>query len=315
VIGGLSITLFLDRDGVPTLVEVKRSPDTRIRREVIRQMLDYAANAVVYWPINTIQAAFTARCQSDGLDPAKVLQEFLGPQNAGEFCQLAKTNLQARRVRMVFVADIIPQELRRVVEFLNEQMDPAEVLALEVRQYLGEGKLRNLIPRLIGRTEHAQQKKAAGGAEIHQWDEQSFFEVLNQRRDVVGTAVARALLDWGKRTMTNIWWGKGKVSPSYAPVLKLKNDDYYPINVTTGFKNAQVQLSFGHMTVPPFDTPDGRRPLLERLAQVRGIDVEDDWATRYPNILLSTLSSDQALRGFLEVLDWSVARVKESNLG
>ena len=42
--------LFLDSDGIPTLVEVKRSTDTRIRREVVGQMLDYAANAVAYWP-------------------------------------------------------------------------------------------------------------------------------------------------------------------------------------------------------------------------------------------------------------------------
>lgn len=40
--------LFLDQDGIPTLVEVKRSRDTRVRREVVGQMLDYAANAVIY---------------------------------------------------------------------------------------------------------------------------------------------------------------------------------------------------------------------------------------------------------------------------
>lgn len=37
--------LYLDSQGVPTLVEVKRSSDTRGRREVVAQMLDYAANA------------------------------------------------------------------------------------------------------------------------------------------------------------------------------------------------------------------------------------------------------------------------------
>src|SRR3954470_22987896 len=37
--------LFLDQDGIPTLVEVKRASDTRNRREVVAQMLDYAANA------------------------------------------------------------------------------------------------------------------------------------------------------------------------------------------------------------------------------------------------------------------------------
>jgi hypothetical protein len=43
--------LFLDQDAVPTLVEVKRSTNTDVRRKVVGQMLDYAANAVVYWPI------------------------------------------------------------------------------------------------------------------------------------------------------------------------------------------------------------------------------------------------------------------------
>jgi hypothetical protein len=41
--------LFVDQDAVPTLVEVKRSSDLRIRREVVGQMLDYAAHAVAYW--------------------------------------------------------------------------------------------------------------------------------------------------------------------------------------------------------------------------------------------------------------------------
>ena len=39
--------LFLDQDGIPTIVEVKRQTDARLRREVVGQMLDYAANAVV----------------------------------------------------------------------------------------------------------------------------------------------------------------------------------------------------------------------------------------------------------------------------
>ena len=58
--------LFLDQDAIPTLVEVKRSSDTRIRREVIGQMLDYAANAVAYWPVEEIKAKFESRCKEDG---------------------------------------------------------------------------------------------------------------------------------------------------------------------------------------------------------------------------------------------------------
>ena len=42
--------LFLDQDAVPTLVEVERSSDTRIRREVVGQMLDYAERRRVLAP-------------------------------------------------------------------------------------------------------------------------------------------------------------------------------------------------------------------------------------------------------------------------
>jgi hypothetical protein len=150
--------LFLDQDAVPTLIEVKRSSDTRIRREVVGQMLDYAANAVVYWPVETIQAEFAKTCQLEDVDPGDRLAEFLGDEaDPQEFWQRVKTSLQAGKIRMLFVADVIPPELRRIVEFLNEQMDPAEVLAVEIKQYVGHG-MKTLVPRVIGQTAEAEKK-------------------------------------------------------------------------------------------------------------------------------------------------------------
>ena len=52
-IAGRWTICFLDQDGIPTLVEVKRASDTRIRREVVGQMFDYAANALLHWPLET----------------------------------------------------------------------------------------------------------------------------------------------------------------------------------------------------------------------------------------------------------------------
>ena len=151
--------LFLDQDAIPTLVEVKRSSDSRIRREVIGQMLDYAANAVAYWPVEEIRAKFENRCEDDGADPETELAGLLGKgQDVSTFWQSVKTNLQAGRVRLLFIADEIPTELRRVVEFLNAQMDPAEVLAIEVKQFVGEN-LKTLVPRVVGQTESARRKK------------------------------------------------------------------------------------------------------------------------------------------------------------
>src|SRR4051812_37019620 len=105
--------LFLDQDATPTLVEVKRSSDTRIRREVIGQMLDYAANAVAYWPVEEIKAKFESRCNEDGLDPEAELSGFLAEgRDVSSFWQQVKTNLQAGRVRLIFIADEIQPELR-----------------------------------------------------------------------------------------------------------------------------------------------------------------------------------------------------------
>ena len=152
--------LFLDQEGVPTLVEVKRSTDTRIRREVVGQMLDYAANAVVYLPVERIRSAFEARCAADGRSPEEVLGAAFGMDaDVDAYWADVQTNLQAGRVRLVFVSDAIPAELRRIIEFLNGQMNPAEVYGVEIRQYVGE-RLRTLVPRLVGRTADASRAKS-----------------------------------------------------------------------------------------------------------------------------------------------------------
>src|SRR6267143_3339741 len=70
--------LFVDQNGVPTLVEVKRQTDTRLRREVVGQMLDYAANAVVYWPIDQLRAEFGAGCEARNTDPDQEIRDYLG---------------------------------------------------------------------------------------------------------------------------------------------------------------------------------------------------------------------------------------------
>jgi hypothetical protein len=149
--------LFLDQDAVPTFVEVKRSTNRELRREVVAQMLDYAANAVAYWPPGSIRERFLARCP----DADQVFAEFTDTENADKFWQDVDRNLKAGKIRMVFVADEIPPELRRIVEFLNEQMISAEVLAIEVKQYVGGGMI-TLVPTVIGQTEAARIVKEPG---------------------------------------------------------------------------------------------------------------------------------------------------------
>jgi hypothetical protein len=136
--------LFLDADGVPVLVEVKRASDTRARREVVAQMLDYAAHGVEYWTIDKIITGYRKAAVSAKSDPDQVLSQFLEGGEAEGFWRQVEANLRSGRIRMLFVADQISPELTRIVEFLNEQMRPAEVLAIEVEHFPSKDGSRTL---------------------------------------------------------------------------------------------------------------------------------------------------------------------------
>lgn len=155
--------LFITKSAVPVLVEVKRASDTRIRREVIGQILDYAANGVVYWPLGALQAAFEETCSERNEKPEEVLAEFLDDNNTEQFWSQAQSNLEAGRLKLIVAADKIPAELARVIEFLNDQMR-AEVRAIELRYFLSAEGRRTLAPRFFGETERTKVTKSGGAS-------------------------------------------------------------------------------------------------------------------------------------------------------
>lgn len=148
--------LLVDQDGIPTLVEVKRASDTRIRREVVGQMLDYAANGSLHWSADRLRS-WLADAQG-GTDAADEAVAELCGGDVDEWWSALDEHLRAGRVRMVFVADELPSELRRIIEFLNAQLRPAEVLGVELRRY-ASGTNQVLVPRVVGRTEAATANK------------------------------------------------------------------------------------------------------------------------------------------------------------
>lgn len=307
--------LFIDQDAIPTLVEVKRASDTRARREVVAQMLDYAANGISFWPVETIRARFEARCLSENKLADDEIRAFIGPLGQQDrFWQDVKTNLQAGRIRMLFVADEMPAELRRIVEFLNTQMDPAEVLAVEIRQYTGEG-LKTLVPRVYGQSELATEKKAGGaGSRATPWDEASFFAKLAERGDPVEMTVARKLFDWCRQRFTRIDFGRGRKNASFIPVLVLGDGWFGPLLVYTGGRRASLEfpLAGSGMQMPPFNEPAKRVEYAQRLNRVPGITIVED-PTRMPNVPASQLGGADALNGLFAVVDWALREVRRAN--
>ena len=83
-------------------------------------MLDYAANAVMGWSVAELRARYFSTPEA-----VDRFNAFLEGGDADQFWSNVGVNLAGGRIRMIFVADIIPPELRRVVDFLAAQLAAA----------------------------------------------------------------------------------------------------------------------------------------------------------------------------------------------
>ncbi len=178
--------LFVDQDAVPTIVEVKRSDNTEIRRKIVGQMLDYVAHASIFWDAETLEERFVETCDERSISPEETLAELVDEEETAGFWEDVEKNLRSKKIRLVFVADEVPSELKRVVEFLNESMQEVEVLAIEVVQY-ANGDETVFVPRLYGQTEEAKVSSSTStsrtGSEYVETEDELYEDLAQKRRN------------------------------------------------------------------------------------------------------------------------------------
>ncbi len=259
--------LFVTRSGVPVLVELKRAVDTRLRREVIGQMLDYAANGTAYWQGGRIAESFAATMTEQGRDAESELATFLaGTTEPQEFWQQVDANFSAGRIKMVFVADTIPRELARIVEFLNEQMK-ADVRAVELSWFESETGVTALTPRTIGETERAQTEKAVRGT-LPPIAREAWIEERLSKHGAGTVTGARAFIELIETTggTAEVASTQGSIVSWYAS----PNGFLYPLSLSH-FSKGSVQLCLCYLiNRPAFASVDVRQMIYDRLTNIVG---------------------------------------------
>ena len=154
-----------------------------------------------------------------------------------QFWKNVEHNLRAGTVRLIFVADTIPVELRRLVEFLNEKMSDIEVLAVEVKQFLGEGQ-KAIVPRLLGMTETAREGKHAQVQRLTNRDE--FLGKCNPEISQFFTRI----LDIADQHGHTVYWGiKG-----FSIRVHLSGTDSLA-SVAYGYPPDLFQVYFAHLPI------------------------------------------------------------------
>lgn len=301
--------LFLDQSGTPTLVEVKRQSDTRLRREVIGQILDYAANCQVSWTWESIRLAFESTCADNEAQPDAVLADFLDKDvTADQFWANVKTNLQAGKIRMLIVADHIPTEVRRIVEFLNKQMDPAEFLAVELRQYAA-GTLRTLVPMVFGQTQEATKKQVSPSGP--RWTEGRFIEALASKCSPAEVDVARALISWMKASGFPLVYGVGREFGSVYPLMKVQNVTINPAYLST---DGKIWFQINTLSNKPiFDDLETRRELVSRFASINNSKITDKMLDRFGTLPYGTVALDpDGTKKLIDAFEWIAEKIRSA---
>ena len=299
--------LFVTRAGVPVLVELKRAVDTRLRREVIGQMLDYAANATAYWQSGRLADSFAATMAAQVLDADAELGAFLGPAgDRQQFWEQVDSNFAAGRIKMVFVADTIPRELARIVEFLNEQMK-ADVRAIELTWFESEDGVTALSPRVIGETERAQTVKAARLALSpigrDAWIEENLAQ-YGPETIRAAEAFIRLVEDAGGHSEVTSAQG------SIVSVFDLPNDRLYPVALAKWGKGS-IQFSLKELkSRGAFASDAVRKDLYDRLAAVAG-PLSTDNIGGYPAFPATRLN-DPAVEDGLRAILVHIRKVGDS---
>jgi hypothetical protein len=258
--------LFVTRDAVPVLVELKRAVDTRLRREVVGQMLDYAANATAFWQAGRIADSFASTVEKAGGDPDEVLAAFLGDEDPASFWTQVDTNFSAGRFKLVFVADSIPRELARIVEFMNDQMR-ADVRAVELRWFSDMTGAVTLSPRVIGETERAAVAKSAvpklPRISRDQWLAEHIAPAGNEALEGAAAYIRLVEAVGGEADMAT---RQGSI---YAEFSVTKGRPFYPLHLWSEGRLVSLSLRW-LQSRPAMASAEVRKEWLDRLVAIVG---------------------------------------------
>ncbi|MBI4528327.1 MAG: hypothetical protein HY695_31415 [Deltaproteobacteria bacterium] len=278
---------FVDQDAIPTFVECKRFADTRSRREVVGQMLEYAANGPYYWTKETIRNFAEEAGKGKGLTLEEALRSLQPTDDASAdaFFERVQQNLREGQLRIVFFLEESPMELRSVVDFLNKQMERSEVLLVEARQYL-LGGTRIVVPTLFGYTEEARKVKRSvtvtTAASRRKWDKDSFFADVRAK---LTDAEVQALETLYGQTLSlgyQITWGTGTTGGSF----NVKEPSMCPRSLLTVLSNGNLSLNFAWLNGSE-QAERGRERLKELIAQHAGLKIPDDYSRKWPGYAIA----------------------------
>ncbi|MEF8847393.1 MAG: hypothetical protein V5A57_03135 [Candidatus Paceibacterota bacterium] len=147
--------LLIDQYATPTLLEAKLFRNREAKREVVGQIMNYAANAEEAWSGGTLRERAKSYWSDKDENLNDKLRDLLSTENPDidDFWNRAENNLESNNIRLIIAMEEFRPEARKIIEFLNEEMENVELLGLDVRCYGDSDEDMIVAPLILGQTQ------------------------------------------------------------------------------------------------------------------------------------------------------------------
>jgi hypothetical protein len=209
-----------------------------------------------------------------------------------------ESNLRSGKVRLLFVADEIPMELRRIIEFLNGQMKDTEVLGVEIKQYSAGGKINTFVPRVVGQTVKAIDLK--DNKQKIKWTEEMFLDEA-EKIDPQAREICTKIITAFKDMKARFFGSTTQVGSSFGGGILIWLGDLAIMNLYIYKFRVGIELPFQYMTPHPFDTDEKQLEIIEKLNALPGISIDRDKIHKRPNVDVVLLKNPETFEAFINV--------------
>lgn len=138
--------LFIDKDGLLTILETKLVKNPEIRRTVIGQIIEYASY-ISQWTADDVYRIVNEYLKSNLDEAMQEMRE--GEFSDEDFRSNIEQNLKNGKMRLIIAVDELSEPLRATVTFLNSY-SKFDILLLQVSSFEESKTKKVLIPLLFG---------------------------------------------------------------------------------------------------------------------------------------------------------------------
>jgi hypothetical protein len=269
--------LFIDANAVPVLVEVKRSSNPAARREVVAQMLDYAASFSADWSADRLRGRFEERTSRSLGTSTIEMDAFLTAASLDDEKQLwdnVQTNIETGKLRLLFVADRLSPTLVRVIDYLNAQLRTAEVLGVEVMRHVPATTGGPVVyqPLVRGRNSAIAQRKAPS----QRRSRDDFDQAVRAHLGEGVLAAVSSLIEKAEGMGAFVTLGTSEERPGLSLNFHTNGGPpvYSPFRLNSGPKDKLI-IRMGRLrTHPAFEDEEVRDDVLDQVADAASTPIQ-----------------------------------------